>query len=81
MDKLTILKLTLLLPLAGCATPIKTVDYYDLPTEALVKIRNMQQVPESAIQGGTYTDLGIVIGMSCRLNRIDGANPQDSAGL
>ena len=78
MNKLIILKLTLLLPLAGCATPIKTVDYYDLPTEALVKIRNMQQVPESTILDGSYTDVGIVTGMSCHLNRIEGANAQGS---
>jgi len=73
MNRLTILKLTLLLPLAGCATPIKTVDYYDLPTEALVKIRNMQQVAESEILDSSYTDVGIVTGMSCHLNRIDDA--------
>ena len=78
MNKLTFLKLTLLLPLAGCATPIKTVDYYDLPTEALVKIRNMQQVPESVIQGGSYTDVGIVTGISCHLNRFEGANAEGS---
>jgi hypothetical protein len=78
MNKLTILKLTSLLPLAGCATPIKTVDYYDLPTDALVKIRDMRQVPETAILDGNYTDVGIVTGMSCHRNRIEGANAEGS---
>jgi hypothetical protein len=69
MNKLTTLKLILFVPLAGCATPIKTVDYYDMPTEALVKIRDMQQLPESALLSNRYTDLGIVSGMSCRRNK------------
>jgi hypothetical protein len=80
MNKLTILKLTLLVPLAGCATPIKTVDYYDLPTDALLKIRDMRQVPETAILDGSYTDVGIVTGMSCNLNKIENLNVEGSEG-
>jgi hypothetical protein len=70
MNKLTTLQLILLAPLAGCATPIKTMDYYDMPTDALVKIRDMQQLPELALLDNSYTDVGVVTGMSCQRNRI-----------
>ena len=70
MNKLTTLQLIFLIPLAGCATPIKTVDYYDTPTDALVKIRGMQQLPEAALLDSSYTDVGVVTGMSCRRDKI-----------
>ena len=64
---------TLILPLAiallsGCATQIKTMDYYDLPTESLNNLRAMTQLPELALSDENYTDVGVVTGLSCRRN-------------
>ena len=55
--------------LSGCATPIKTVDYYDMPTDALLKIRGMQQFPDSVLTDNSYTDAGTVTALSCRRNK------------
>jgi hypothetical protein len=68
MNRKTITTLGIVALLTGCATPIKTVDYYDMPTEALLKIRGMQQFPDSVLTDNNYTDAGIVTAMSCRRN-------------
>ena len=53
--------------LTACATPI--LDYYDMETDALRKIRGMTIVEEQAMSSGDYTDLGVVRGSFCERNR------------
>ncbi len=53
--------------LTACATPI--LDYYDMETDALRKIRGMTIVEEQAMSTGDYTDLGVVRGSFCERNR------------
>ena len=55
--------------LCGCATPVKVVDYYDLPSSALANLKSMTVLPEHAKSKSKYTDLGVVSGFSCSLSR------------
>ena len=58
----------LLIPAAftfGCVTPVKTVNHYDVSSEALKNIRAMQPLPDSALSDSGYTDIGVVSGSSC----------------
>ncbi len=57
--------------LCGCATPVKVVDYYDLPSSALANLRSMTVLPEHEKSDGDYTDLGVVSGFSCGRVRQD----------
>ncbi len=60
--------------LGACATPVKVVDYYDLPSSALANLRSMTVLPEHAKSNGEYTDLGVVSGFSCNLSRRSAVN-------
>jgi hypothetical protein len=60
--------------LCGCATPVKIVDYYDLPSSALSNLRSMTVLPEQDLSEGDYTDLGVVSGFSCNLSRRSAVN-------
>ena len=51
--------------LCGCATPVKIVDYYDLPSNALGNLRDMTILPEQVLSDAEYFDLGIATGFSC----------------
>jgi len=55
--------------LGGCATPVKVVDYYDLPSSALANLRSMTVLPEQVLSDSEYTDLGTVSGFSCSSSR------------
>lgn len=50
---------------SGCAAPISRIDYYDVETDALQRIRDMGQVDAAAIEAGSYSDLGEVGGLFC----------------
>jgi len=73
-----ILFLTALACLCGCATPARVVDYYDLPSSALVNLRGMTVLPEQVLSNGEYSDLGVVTGFSCRGVRKGAVNFDDS---
>jgi hypothetical protein len=50
---------------SGCATPIPRIDYYDVETDALRRIRDMGELDAVAIESGSYSDLGEVPGLFC----------------
>ena len=56
--------------LCGCATPVKVVDYYDLPSSALGSLRGMTILPDDVLSDSEYSDLGIATGFSCSRVRI-----------
>ncbi len=70
--------LVVLACLCGCATPVKVVDYYDLPSSALGSLRGMTILPEDVLSNAEYSDLGIVTGFSCRGVRKGAVNFDDS---
>jgi len=61
--------LTLPLFLASCGTPIKVQNHYEVNSEALRKIRGMSIVKDHGRPESGYTDLGIVNGLYCNLDR------------
>ena len=50
---------------SGCAAPIPRIDYYDVETDALQRIRDMRALDAAAIEAGAYHDLGEVDGLFC----------------
>ncbi len=78
MKHTRILYLTALACLCGCATPAKVVDYYDLPSSALVNLRGMTVLPEQVLSDSDYIDLGVVTGFSCGRIPKGAANMNDS---
>ena len=60
----TLLGFTVILG-SGCAAPIPRIDYYDVETEALQRIRGMGELDAAAIEAGSYNDLGEVDGLFC----------------
>ena len=78
MKQSRILFLTALACLCGCATPAKVVDYYDLPSSALVNLRGMTVLPEQVLSDSDYIDLGVVTGFSCGRIPKGTANMSDS---
>jgi hypothetical protein len=50
---------------SGCAAPIARIDYYDVDTEALQRIRGMRELDAAAIEAGSYRELGEVDGLFC----------------
>ena len=67
--------------LFGCAAQVQSVNYHDLSSEALSSIRGMTQLPELALSDGTYTDVGVVEGLSCRRNKFSDAESGSSASM
>ena len=63
--------------LCGCATPVKVVDYYDLPSSALGNLRGMTILPEDVLSNAEYSDLGIATGFSCSRVRIGAGSFDD----
>ena len=55
--------------LSGCAAPVVVLDYYDMESDALSKIRGMTILEEQAMSTGDFTDLGVVKGFSCEKNK------------
>ena len=50
---------------SGCGAPIPRIDYYDVETDALQRIRGMGELDAAAIEDGSYSDLGEVGGLFC----------------
>ena len=63
---------------AGCASPLPQIDYYDVETEALRKIRTMTVINDAALAQGAYRDLGEVKGIYCDRNQLV-SSPERSA--
>ena len=55
-----------MLSLSGCATPVASIDYYDVDTATLKRIKPMTVIDEQTLASGNYKDLGKVTGMHCR---------------
>ena len=54
------------LAMSGCATPVASIDYYDVDTATLKIIKPMTIIDEQTLASGDYKDLGKVTGMHCR---------------
>ena len=54
------------LGMSGCATPVASIDYYDVDTATLRRIKPMTIIDEETVSSGNYKDLGKVTGMHCR---------------
>jgi hypothetical protein len=65
MKNITLILLVLVAFTVGCASQVKTVDYYKVPTSTLNKIRTMEHLPDSALSDSDYADVGIISGSSC----------------
>ena len=50
---------------SGCAAPMSRIDYYDVETDALQRIRDMGELDAAAIEAGSYSGLGEVDGLFC----------------
>ena len=55
---------------AACAAPVPQIDYYDVETEALERIRGMTIVDEASMSAGSYRSLGTVDGLYCDRNQL-----------
>ena len=64
---------------AGCASPLPQLDYYDVETDALRKIRAMTVIDEVAWDYGTYRELGEARGLYCNRNNAYAGSPEGSA--
>jgi hypothetical protein len=53
------------LAIAACATPLPQIDYYDVDTQALRKIRTMRVIDDSSRAQDEYRVLGKVRGLYC----------------
>jgi hypothetical protein len=54
---------------SGCAAPIPRIDYYDVETDALRRIRDMRELDAASIEAGSYRELGEVDGLYCPTQR------------
>lgn len=64
---------------AGCASPLPQLDYYDIETEALQKIRGMTIIEEDAREYRSYRELGEVQGLYCNRTKAYAGSPESSA--
>ena len=55
-----------LLVLSGCAAPVATIDYYDVDTATLRRIKPLEVIDETVLASGNYKKLGNVSGFHCR---------------
>lgn len=79
MTRLTrTLLLIAVLSAGGCAAPLPQIDYYDVETDALRKLRNMSIIDEAGRAQGAYRELGEVKGLYCNRNRAE-ISPERSA--
>ena len=67
--KNTLVALCLIL-LSGCAAAVGSVDYYDVDTETLKRIKPLLIVDEQAVQSSDYKELDAVSGMHCKRTRL-----------
>ena len=71
MSRHKLLFATALMALAtGCAAPLPQIDYYDVETEALERIRGMTVLDDASIAAGSYRSLGEVKGLYCDRNQM-----------
>jgi hypothetical protein len=52
--------------MSGCATPVASIEYYDVDTATLRRIKPMTIADEELVASGDFKDLGKVTGMHCR---------------
>ena len=55
---------------AACAAPVPQIDYYDVETEALERIRGMTIVDDATVTADSYRSLGSVDGLYCDRNQL-----------
>lgn len=70
MNKPTAVSLAAIIGLSGCATTVTVLDYYDMDSDVLKRIKGMSIVEEQLVLTSEYTDLGIVKGFYCHRNRV-----------
>lgn len=66
MKTSTLVLLTAIISLPGCATAVKVNDYYDTPSDALERYRRITILSEQNLVEGAYVELGVATGFSCR---------------
>jgi hypothetical protein len=67
------------LAIAACATPLPQIDYYDVDTQALRKIRTMRIIGDASREQGEYQELGTVRGLYCDRSPPYAVTPEDTA--
>ncbi len=61
---------SVLVCLSACVAPVvydDMIDYYELESGTLQKVRDMQVLPGFVLATGIYSDLGVVEGTHCQL--------------
>ena len=66
MNYKTPVLLAAVLFLTGCAVPTKSKDYYDMTTDTLENLSQMNIISEQDLPDDGYTEIGLVNGSSCR---------------
>ena len=67
------------LTITACATPLPQLDYYDVDTQALGKIRTMKIIDDASREQGKYRDLGSVKGLYCNRTPPYAGTPENTA--
>jgi hypothetical protein len=67
------------LTIAACAAPLKEIDYYDVDTQALLKIRSMRVIDDASRAQGDFHVLGRVQGFYCNPRPPYAATPEATA--
>jgi len=66
MNTRTIIITLILMLLSGCAAPVATIDYYDVDTATLRKIKPIETIDATARDSGKFKELGSLSGFHCR---------------
>lgn len=65
--------------IAACATPVPQIDYYDVDTPVLQKLRTMRIIDDGAGEREEYRDLGQVEGLYCDRHPPYAGTPEQTA--
>ena len=67
------------LAITACATPLPQIDYYDVETDSLRKMRTMKVIDDASRAEGEYRLLGQVKGLYCDRTPPYALTPEDTA--
>ncbi len=62
----------------GCASAVPQIDYYDVDTEALQRLRGLTVLDDPTIERGNYQVLGDVEGLFCDRNQMYGVGSAEA---
>ena len=79
MNTRTLIIALALLGMSGCAAPLATIDYYDLNSATLRKIKPIEVIDTATLASGNYKALGNVAGFHCRRAEGMGGYGEDKA--